>query len=331
LTRPVRHGRWVAGLLATVLLGSAAFARCSLERIASLPVDVTGNRPTIAGEYAGHPVKLLVDTGANVSFVTPTGAARLGLSVEAAPGDVVYGVGGKERIGATWIGSLAFGQLRIRHVQMPVVRLPLAPHGKAPDFVIGHDVFAQYAMELDFPDGKLRLWQPHDCAPAQIVYWTQNYSMAKLEDAGTGVIHTTLLLDGKPVSTTFDTGATASWITQRELDALAIPTEAVERDATVLHGIDGQPIPSETVTLGTLALGDNETVRNVKLRVGHLFARDQRSTMDSRIPRRFSGQPEMLIGSDFFRSHRVMVWFHASRMFFSYQGGPIFQTIASPR
>ncbi len=333
LTLPARHGRWVAGLLATVLLGSAAFARCSLERIASLPVDVTGNRPMIAGEYAGRPVKLVIDTGATMSYATQTGAARLGLAVEAAPGYEVYGAGGKERMGSTWIGSLAFGQLRIRHVQMAVIRLQPAPLDETPDFVIGQDVFTRYAMELDFPDGKLRLWQPHDCAPAQIVYWTQNYSMAKLVDARSDApaIRATVLLDGKPVTATFDTGAPTSWITRRVLDALNIPTEAIDRHPYVVPGMNGQPIHGEMVTLGTLALGDNETVRNVKLRVGHLFARDQRSTMDSRIPRRLSGLPRMLIGSDFFRSHRVMVWFHASRMFFSYQGGPIFQTIASPR
>ncbi len=331
LTLPARHARWVAGLLATTLLGSTAFARCSIERIASLPVDVTDNQPTIAGVYAGRPVTLMVDTGANLSYVTSTGAARLGLVVEAAPGYKVYGVGGRERMDSTWIGTLAFGQLRIHHVQMAVIRLPFAAHDKAPDFVIGQDVFTRYAMELDFPDGKLRLWQPHDCAPAQIAYWTKDYSMAKLEDAGTGVIRTTLLLDGKPVAATFDTGATTSWITRRELNALAIPTEAVKRDAAVLPGINGQPIHSETVTLATLALGDNETVHNVKLLVGHLFAPDKRSVIGSRIQRRLSFQPEMLVGGDFFRSHRVMVWYDASRMFFSYQGGPVFQTTASLR
>jgi hypothetical protein len=155
--------------------------------------------------------------------------------------------------------------------------------------------------------------------------------MAKLEDARGGAIRTTLLLDGKPVPATFDTGAMTSWITRRVLDALNIPTEAVKSDAAVLHGVNGRPIRSEIVTLGTLALGDNETVRNVRLRVGHLFAPDQRSVTGSRIPRRLSGQPEMLIGSDFFRSHRVMVWFRASRMFFSYQGGPVFQVITPPR
>ena len=331
MRRANRRGRGAAALLATLCLGSAASARCSLDRIASLPVDVTNNRPEITGEYAGRPVRLLIDTGAALSFVTQTGAARLGLAVEAAPGAELYGVGGKERIGSTWIGTLAFGQLRIHHVEMAVVRLPPEPRATTPDFVIGEDVFTRYAMELDFPDGKLRLWEPHGCAPAQIVYWTKNYSMAKLTDANSVAIRTTLLLDGKPVATTFDTGAPTSWITRRVLDALAIPAEAVKNDAAVLHGINGRPIRSEMVTLGTLALGDNETVRNVKLRVGHLFAPDQRTVLGSRIPRRLSGQPEMLIGSDFFRSHRVMVWFRAARMFFSYQGGPVFQTIDPTR
>ncbi len=327
-----QRARGVAGVLATFWVGSVAFAGCSLERIASLPVDVANNRPEVTGTYAGHPVEILIDTGAMLSFVTQSGAARLGLAVEAAPGVTFYGVGGKERIGETWIESLAFGQLRIRHVEMAVVRPPLAPGEKAPDFVIGEDIFARYAMELDFPDGKLRLWEPHGCQPEQLAYWTPNYSMAKLVDARSDApaIRATLLLDGKPVPATFDTGAPTSWITRRVLDALNIPAEAVDRHAGAVPGMDGRPIRNEIVTLGTLALGDNETVRNVKLRVGHLFARDQRSVIGSRIPRQVF-DPEMLIGSDFFRSHRVMVWFGAARMFFSYQGGPVFQAVAPPR
>jgi len=110
-----------------------------------------------------------------------------------------------------------------------------------------------------------------------------------------------------------------------------IPTEAIDRHAGTVPGANGRPIHSEMVTLGTLALGDNETVRNVKLRVGHLFARDQQTVLGSRIPRRIQNLPQILVGSDFFRSHRVMVWFPVSRMFFSYQGGPVFQAVAPPR
>ncbi len=328
-----QRARGVAGVLATFCMGSAAFAGCTLERIASLPVDVANNRPEVTGAYAGRPVEILIDTGAMLSFVTQSGAARLGLAVESAPGARIYGVGGAERVGTTWVSSLAFGQLRIRRVEMAVVRPPLAPGEAAPDFVIGEDVFTRYATELDFPDGKLRLWEPHGCRPEQLAYWTPNYSMAKLVDASSDApaIRATLLLDGKPVTATFDTGAPTSWITRRILDVMNIPTEAVDRHAGAIPGGNGRPIRSEMVTLGTLALGDNETVRNVKLRVGHLFARDQRSVIGSRIPQRIQNLPQMLIGSDFFRSHRVMVWYRAARMFFSYHGGPVFQAVAPPR
>ena len=48
------------------------------------------------------------------------------------------------------------------------------------------------------------------------------------------------------------------------------------------------------------------------------------SKTGSRIAREIDGLPEMLIGADFVRSHRIYVALGQRKVYFSYLGGPVF-------
>jgi len=48
----------------------------------------------------------------------------------------------------------------------------------------------------------------------------------------------------------------------------------------------------------------------------------------SNLARPVDDLPSMLIGCDFFLSHHIMVLFKEHKVLFTYNGGPIFQTVA---
>ncbi len=56
----------------------------------------------------------------------------------------------------------------------------------------------------------------------------------------------------------------------------------------------------------------------------------------SRIPVALAGEPEMLLGADFLRAHRLLISNSTRQLVFTYEGGPVFQvpkpaqTIAAP-
>lgn len=72
-------------------------------------------------------------------------------------------------------------------------------------------------------------------------------------------------------------------------------------------------------------MGD-ETISDTVIRFADLF-KDATYTprSGSMIQQRVEFLPDMLLGADFLRSHRVLVSHSQRKMYFSYEGGPVFQ------
>ena len=80
-------------------------------------------------------------------------------------------------------------------------------------------------------------------------------------------------------------------------------------------------------TFATFALGD-ELARNVKFWISDLFGKDTVQDTGSNLVRPVDDLPSMLIGCDLLLSHHMMVLFREHKLLFTYNGGPIFQTVA---
>ncbi len=106
------------------------------------------------------------------------------------------------------------------------------------------------------------------------------------------------------------------------------PSHDGTKSAGKVTGLAGNPIDVWVATFGTFTLGD-ESVRNVKLQIADMFTSDTQETTGSHIRQQVGGLPEMLVGADFFRTHRILVLFAERKLVFTYNGGPIFQTIES--
>jgi hypothetical protein len=76
----------------------------------------------------------------------------------------------------------------------------------------------------------------------------------------------------------------------------------------------------------TFQLGD-ETITNAKLRMADLAQHHRRARTGTRIAVANQDAPEMIIGADFFRSHRVYVAYSQKKIYFTYNGGPVFQVV----
>jgi hypothetical protein len=79
-------------------------------------------------------------------------------------------------------------------------------------------------------------------------------------------------------------------------------------------------------TFDTLMIGE-ETIRNAKIRISDLFGGDQAGQTTSPGFGFFEGLPDMLIGDDFFQSHRVLLMPRERKVLFTYNGGQVFQLL----
>ena len=67
----------------------------------------------------------------------------------------------------------------------------------------------------------------------------------------------------------------------------------------------------------------------MKLQIANIFRGSYEIYVGSRVPKLSGEAPEMLLGTDFFRSHRVLIANAQKKVYVSYIGGPVFRTPAA--
>ena len=332
-TRDVMRGttraRWAYVLALWLAAAPCAFGACTIKKLAELHLTLVGNRPLIEGQVDGQVVKIMVDTGSTFSFIPKEKAKQLGLRMTPAPNVSIFGVGGEALFGATMLKELQFGPFTVKNLQLAVVGSRHEELQSEAALVLGEDFFSNFSTEFDFAHGAIRLLRLEGCKFDQVAYWSDQYSLAELSSARpqSARIQTDVLVNGKHVDAILDTGAPTSIISLFAAKGSGVnPSQDGTKSAGRVMGLAGNPIDAWVATFGTFAMGD-ESVRNVKLQIADLFTADTQETTGSHIRQRAEGLPEMLVGADFFRTHRILVLFAERKLVFTYNGGPIFQTI----
>jgi hypothetical protein len=174
---------------------------------------------------------------------------------------------------------------------------------------------------------------PESCKPEQLVYWSKSFSMAEMDTGRIDNTHieTRVLLNGKSIDALLDTGAQVSWSTSYGARLAGVTNHGADQLVDDrLRGSNGEVLPRFLGTFESISIGDDETVRNVKLWVADLFAADTAVETGSHLSKPVEGMPNLLVGFDFFLAHRVIASFKDRKLLFTYNGGPIFQASGKP-
>ncbi len=310
-------------------------APCQIKQLAEFQVDTTNNRPIVEGTINGQPVRILIDTGSAVSLVTGALAKQLGLNADMPVPLHLYGVGGEKHVRATRIRRLQFGNFILTDLDVAVVspQSSRATGAREGLFIVGADLLSRYTVEFDFADHVMRLMVPQGCKPEQLVYWSKTFSMADMDIGRIDDPHieTRVVLNGKSIDALLDTGAQVSWSTTVGARLAGVTNRAADHPVDErMRGSNGAPLASFLGTFETVSIGDDETVRNVKLWVADLFAADTAVETGSHLAKPVEGLPDLLIGCDFFLAHRVIASFKDRKLLFTYNGGPIFRAGETP-
>ena len=313
-----------------VVFATDAFADCKILNLGELPVKVEDGRLLIDGTIDGHPIRMVVDTGAPDNMIYRDAARRLGLQLTELRHVEMYGVGGQMHIQTTRIQTLTLGSLVSRNEVM----FAGGDHQDSDPRVvglIGRRFLAQADLEFDIAHGALRFLKPVGCTDPQMAYWaTSAYSQADL-DAPTdseSSISGRVKLNGVPILATFETGSSFSFVTQAAAESAGVrPGGEGVTPVEQVVGLGPRPIPAWIATFKSFSIGD-ETIGNAKLRMSDLFVYSKVKSLGSNVPYEVGSESKMLIGLDFFKAHRVLISQSRHKMYFTYSGGRIFDTRA---
>jgi hypothetical protein len=239
-----------------------------------------------------------------------------------APGYRAFGVGGETAAEAVTIDEFRIGQAARKNWRVLVA----GEHDFSGDvgFILGQDFFQQVDVEFDLANNAVRLYETKDCEAASLAYWTTDASMVPME-AGVE-IRLTVSIDGKPVRALLDSGTSFSVLATPDAARLGVTpqTPGVVAGGCVT-GLGKKRVDSWIAPFQSFAIG-NELIRNPSLRFAELWQHMTYTETGSRLPTNFAlaGQPDMLLGADFLRAHRVLIAHSQRKMYFSYAGGTVF-------
>jgi tetratricopeptide (TPR) repeat protein/predicted aspartyl protease len=310
--------------LASVLMArpgaGAAAEPCKLGQLGTLPVTMRGLQPLVHAAINGKDALFVADSGAFFSTLSPAGAKQFDLSLEQAPpGFAVTGVGGDVRVWMTTVKTFTIIGRDLPRIPFYVLGNDL---GNGAVGAIGQNVFRIGDVEYDLANGLISILRTHgDCKKTSLAYWANArdlpYSEIDIDFSATDPPMTIAVayLNGAKLRVMFDTGASTSVITLRAAKRAGVtPDGPGVISGGTIRGIGRHLARTWIAPFASFRIGDEE-IRNTHLRIGEDMGND-----DS----------DMLIGADFFLSHHVLVATSQRELYFTYNGGPVFNLSTTP-
>ena len=279
-----------------------------------LPVTISGTRPLIDAKINGQDVHLLVDSGASFSLMSAAMAKQLNLKLgPAPPGLSVRGiVGGSIDISIGTAKVLTIGNADIPHVEFLVGG---SESGGGSSGVLGQNFLINWNVEYDLAKGLIRLFKDTDCSKQFLAYWTiqspERATVTSIERVTLRYPHAIghAFVNGEKIRVMFDSGAFKSVLTLKAAQRAGLKLDSPDvLDGGETGGIGRSLVKSYIAPFASFKFADGEEIKNARLRVADL-------DLDL---------ADLLIGDDFFLSHRIFIANSQAKAYFTYNGGPVF-------
>jgi tetratricopeptide (TPR) repeat protein/predicted aspartyl protease len=313
-------------MLATLgvsIASTSAFAeRCNLGKIAEFPIVMVGMRPLMTAKINDVDVQFVLDSGAFYSTISAPSAAELKLKTSPAPfGFYVTGVHGNADVAIGTAKTFTLAGVPLHNVDFLVGG---SEAGQGSIGLLGQNFLHIGDVEYDLGQGAVRLMKASDCSKAFLGYWMDKstpYSVIELASEPAQKIprlsHTlsSAYINGVEIRVEFDTGAATSILSLKAAARAGIkPDSPGVVNAGTSYGIGRSTFASYIAPFSSFKIGDEE-IKHTRLRIG-----------DIDLP-----NADMLIGADFFLSHRIYVANSQHKLYFTYNGGPVFNLTTAKR
>ena len=309
--------RAVAVALIATLLPFASFAACKRSAF-NLPVTIEGTRPVIAAKFNGESVRLLVDSGASFSMISSAVVEQFKLRTGMAPpGYVMRGIGGTTVPTVATVKKFTLGNVDVPNVEFLVTGNEVGTNGSAG--LIGQNLLQNWDVEYDLANGMLRLMRDDDCRGVMLAYWLkpgETYTDINIprptprEPLTIGSAY----INGVKIRVIFDTGASLSILSTRAAERAGVKTDMPGvTDGGLSRGVGRNVLKTYIAPFDSFKFEGGEEIRHTHLRIADM-------NLDE----------DMLLGADFFLSHRVFVAHSQNKLYFTYNGGPVFNLAVAP-
>lgn len=293
----------------SVATARPAAAECKVAKMADLPVTLIGRRAMVDAQFGQHDTRFIVDSGAFYSTLSKASAAEFGLRTSPAPAWFrLKGINGDTAASVATAKDFALAGIRLPSVDFIVGGSDTGTAG-----LLGQNILGLADVEYDFPHGAVRLMRVSGCGGTGLAYWSAGkpYSTVTLERPVSTVWkpHTigTVLVNGVKMRAVFDSGAQSTVMTLAAAKRAGVtPASPGVVAVGSSSGLGSKQIASWLAPFETIDLG-GEIVPRPKFRIANI-------ELDG----------DMLVGFDFFLTHRIFVSNANHALYMTYEGGDVF-------
>ncbi|MBI3367643.1 MAG: retroviral-like aspartic protease family protein, partial [Burkholderiales bacterium] len=302
--------RVLSSLLFVFALSAAAstWARCDIKQF-EIPVRMVNQRPIASLTLNGTEVPLLVDSGAFFSMLSESTATQLGLPLRNLPrGMRIDGYTGRIDAMMTRVETVGLLGVQLSRVDFVVGGNEL---GAGIMGLLGRNILSIADTEYDLARGVVRLSFPKgDCAETNFAHWAGEAPVieAPLEETHRTdtAIRVQVKINGKRTKALLDTGAPQTALTLNAARRAGIEEGDLTPYGRTGGAGEGQA-KSWTGRVAVFELG-GEKITNSRLRVDDVDSSDH----------------GIVLGLDYFLSHRIYVARSQQKIYATWNGGATF-------
>lgn len=301
---------WKAAAGAALLAAApAVWGACKIGQL-EMPVRIVNHRPVGTLTLNGTEVPMLIDSGAFFSMLPLSTATQLGLRVTPLPHHIrIQGYTGAIDAQLTKVERVGLRGQEIRDVEFVVGGNEL---GSGIMGVLGRNFLSMADTEYDLAHGVVRLTFPKgECEKTNLAYWAGDAPVieADLENShreGNTDVRVTVRVNGVKATAIMDTGAPFTSLKLRTARRAGIKESDLKPVGRVGGAGQGR-VRSWRGVVDSFEFG-GEKISNNELRIDEADHFPQ----------------DMLIGLDYFLSHRIYVSRLQGKVYATWNGGPVF-------
>ncbi|MEG3174629.1 aspartyl protease family protein [Sphingomonas sp. RB3P16] len=295
---------------AALIAPMPAMAACQVAKMLDIPVTMNGRQPMVSGRFGDKEARFILDSGAFYSTLSRASAAEFGQRVETAPAWFrLQGIGGDTSAGYIVSNNFSLGSVTIPKANFVVGGSDTGTAG-----LLGQNILGLADVEYDLPHGSVRLMKTTGCAKMALAYWAGDKPVTLVPlivpPAGLWKPHTigTILLNGVKIRAMFDSGAYSSVVSLGAAKRAGItPDSAGVVRTGFSRGLGTRQVPSWLAPFDSIDIG-GEAIRRPRIAISEIGLEGV----------------DMLVGADFFLTHRMFVSNANRAIYITYEGGPVF-------
>jgi len=301
---------------------TASTPQCHYVNLVTLPFKTVNNKVIVAGSINGKATDMVLDTGAQSTSLTKAGVENMGLTLLHSQVSSV-GIGGESDTYEVVVDDMALDKYHTKsHRRLLVLMNSFLPYNA----IIGANILFSSDVEFNFTDHTVKLFRPSGCDDTFLAYWDNNASEAPLVEMSSKDARQVVMveLNGKKIRAMIDSGAPYSMISLNFAAGLGMtPQSPGVKKMGAVAGVGKHQTQTWLGQFDQLTIG-GETIQHPALVITDLWGSARSDATTSAMSGFLDDQPEMLLGADFLRAHRVLFALSQKRIYFSYVGGNVF-------